>query len=109
MDYNSFKTAYQQAYGMRSDELIAKVYKVYAKMTQAKQQEWDILLQTRRDQKIHETLNNLCKDDTVLETTFNTGRKYNGTQVIDAELLYSLGGELIVFFYDRSRASNGII
>ena len=109
MDYNSFKTAYQQAYGMRSDELIAKVYKVYAKMTQAKQQEWDILLQTRRDQKIHETLNELCKDDTVLETTFNTGRKYNGTQVIDAELLYSLGGELIVFFYDRSRAINGII
>ena len=66
-------------------------------------------METLRDKKIHKTLNELCKDDTVLETTFNTGRKYNGTQVIDAELLYSLGGELIVFFYDRSRAINGII
>ena len=54
MDYNTFKTAYQSAYGMRSDELITKVYNVYAKMTQAKQQQWNILLQERESENTNE-------------------------------------------------------
>ncbi len=51
MDYNTFKTAYQQAYRTnQSDKIISVTHKAFCKMSQEKKKQYKKLLQERKQQ-----------------------------------------------------------